>query len=218
MLQAPKSRETTRAAYDRMSRWYDLLAGPSEWGCVEAGLRELAVGEGEAVLEVGFGTGRALAALARSAGVSGRAYGVDLSPRMCRAAWARAGAAGLSARVQVVRGDVVYLPFPSGCLDAVFMSFALELFAEPEIPVVLAECKRVLREDGRLGVVAMSREEPAGLPVRLYERLHQALPKWVDCRPISPPRVLADAGFAVLRTMPMAVWGLPVVVVVASRQ
>lgn len=207
----------TRTAYDRMSRWYDLLAVRAEWRCVQAGLQELATGEGEAALEVGVGPGRALVALARQVGASGRAYGVDLSLQMCHIAQSRSAAAGL-AWAQVLCGDAAHLPFPSGCFDTVFMSFTLELFDQAGIPAVLSECRRVLRPNGRLGVVAMFRPEKVGLMLRLYEWLHKKLPNWVDCRPINPKQALADAGFAVLSARNMALWGLPVAVVVARRK
>ena len=66
-----RPREAASASYDRMSGWYDLLARPSEKKYTELGLRMLSVQEGETVLEIGFGTGHAIVALAQSVGESG---------------------------------------------------------------------------------------------------------------------------------------------------
>ena len=57
------------------------------------------------------------------------------------------------------------------------MSFTLELFGPQEIPVVLSECWRVLRERGRICVVAMSRLGKRNLMTRLYGWANQWFPR-----------------------------------------
>ncbi len=209
-----RSKEEAREAYDRLSRWYDLLAEGSEKEFREQGLALLEVQVGERALEVGSGTGHALAALARDVGEAGRVYGLDISPGMHARARERLREAGVRERVTLLLGDGARLPFEDESLDALFMSFTLELFDTPQIPNVLAECRRVLRPSGRLCVVSLARRE-GGLVVELYEWVHRTLPKYVDCRPIHPVRALEDAGFEVGEVERGSTWGLPVDVVLA---
>jgi ubiquinone/menaquinone biosynthesis C-methylase UbiE len=213
-----RTKDQARTAYNRMGKWYDVLAGSSERRFIDAGLQSLAVAEGETALEIGFGTGHAILALARSVGSKGRAYGIDISDEMFKITQERVEKAGLTEHVELRRGDATQLPFEAGLFDAVFMSFTLELFDTPDIPRVLGECCRVLRVGGRLCVVAMAMEEHPGLMLRLYEWAHEKLPRYVDCRPIFVMQAIATAGFPVTDAVRMPMWGLPVEIVLAEKE
>jgi ubiquinone/menaquinone biosynthesis C-methylase UbiE len=211
-----RSKAQAKATYDRLSRWYDKLTGWSEKKAEEIALKKLDAKKGERILEIGFGTGRCLKTLAQSVGPWGKVYGIDISAGMGRIARQRLADAGLADRAELRCGDAAQLPFDSNSIDAVFMSFTLELFDTPEIPVVLRECKRVLRQNGRACVVALSKKEETPL-IRAYEWLHRKLPNYVDCRPIFAQKALEGAGFEISDVTDMPHWGFLCEIVVATK-
>ncbi len=201
------TRERTQQNYDRLSRWYDWFAG-SEKAFIDLGLQMLAVRAGERVLEIGFGTGGALAMLAQQTGDGGLAAGVELSAGMIAAARKRWQAKGEERGAFVVQGDAAALPFPRAAFDALFLSFTLELFADEDIPLVLAECRRVLRPGGRIAVVCLAKGKT--LACYLYEWGHARWPALLDCHPIVARHWLEPAGFCLQAATSETMWGLPV--------
>jgi ubiquinone/menaquinone biosynthesis C-methylase UbiE len=210
-----RSKDSARKTYNRLSKWYDLLAGSSERKFTEVGLQKLNVQDGEKILEIGFGTGHSLLTLARQVGTMGKVYGIDLSEGMLQVASDRLSKSGMSNRVELHCGDATRLPFPDQFFDAVFMSFVLELFDTPELPLVMRECQRVLNGTGRVGIVVLSKKEST--TVRLYEWFHLRFPAYVDCRPIYARQTMEAAGFRVVDMTEMVMWGLPVEVIIAKK-
>ena len=203
------SREQTRINYDRMSRWYDLFAS-SEKKFTETGLHMLGAKAGERVLEIGFGTGHSLVTLAQQVDDAGLLVGVELSPGMIEVAQKRIQAKGPGRSVQMMQGDGTLLPFASNSFDAVFLSFTLELFSDTEISVVLGESHRVLKQEGRLGVVSLEKKD--ALACRLYEWGHERWPALLDCRPLDLRKSLELGGFRVQAAKVETMWGLPVMI------
>jgi len=96
------------------------------------------------------------------------------------------------------------------------MSFALELFPEEEIPLVLSECKRVLCQDGRLCVLSMSKCQPQARLLKPYMWLHDHFPTWIDCRPILLQQTLKKHGFEIIEARQDSLFGLPIEIVLAK--
>ena len=198
-----------------MSRWYDIIAGSTEKKYRDIGLQKIKAQPGDTILEIGFGTGHCLLTLAQAVGETGQVLGIDLSDGMLAIAQNRLRQAGLSDRADLRVGDALTLPFAQGSVDGVFMSFTLELFDSPEIPLVLDQCYNVLRSEGRLAVVALVKKP--GTAVKIYEWFHEKMPVAVDCRPIYAQPALQEAGFHIQDVSAMSMWGLPVEIILAKK-
>ena len=210
-----RSKTQARHNYNSLSRWYDFLAGSSEERFRRMGIKALSVQPGERVLEIGFGTGKSMMTIADLVGSGGEVYGIDLSEGMASVTQERIKNTLLGARVSLCLADGAFPPFKNSYFDVVVMSFTLELFDTPEIPLVLSESRRVLRPGGRLGVVALQKTPSPGYPERIYEWFHHQMPVLVDCRPIEVEACIEHRGFVIQSQTSAKMWGLPVSIVSA---
>lgn len=215
----PDQSDSARVFYDRISGAYDALSDASEHTYRERGLELLAVKPGETVLEVGFGTGHALVALAQSVGARGMVLGVDVSQGMRDVALRRVEGEGLADRVGLFVQPVPPIPADDASIDAVFLSFTFELF-EPDVrEALLREIRRVLAPGGRLGVVSMAtvpEGERESVLERTYRWMHQHFPHIVDCQPIALEQILDAADFELTRAERKDMFTMPVAMIVAK--
>ncbi|MEV8106920.1 methyltransferase domain-containing protein [Streptomyces sp. NPDC088135] len=119
---------------------------PDDAPAFDAAARSLSLHPGDAVLDAGCGTGRALPALRAAVGPQGTVLGVDLTPAML----ASAVRAGRDHEGTLLLADVARLPLRSGALDAVFGSGLISHLSHPGPD--LAELARVVRPGGRLAL------------------------------------------------------------------
>jgi demethylmenaquinone methyltransferase/2-methoxy-6-polyprenyl-1,4-benzoquinol methylase len=97
------------------------------------------------------------------------------------------------------------------------MSFTLELFDTSEIPQVLCQCHKILRQDSRLVTVALVKTEKPNFAERTYEWFHDHMPVAVDCRPIKAQDALVEVGFEISNVITEKMWGLSVEIVVGKK-
>ena len=89
-----------------------------------------AIRPGEAVLDVGCGTGETTLELSRRVGEGGKVLGVDVSRAMLSLARRRLEASGFS-QTRFEEGDAQTHDFARGGFDLVFSRFGIMFFADP---------------------------------------------------------------------------------------
>jgi ubiquinone/menaquinone biosynthesis C-methylase UbiE len=177
---------------------YDLMAWVHDTLSFRGGLRELQqktvalaqVYPGEAVLDVGCGTGTLLLEVARQVGTTGRVAGVDPSSEQIARARAKAARRGLSIEFQI--GVIEQLPFPEQTFDVVFSTLMLHHLPASLKRQGLAEIARVLKLGGRLMIADFTaKSERTGRAARFHaggSRVHDLVV------------LLTDGGFTVVET------------------
>ena len=150
-------------------------------------------------------------------GETGKACGIDISAGMLKVTRGRLIKAAILDRVELCQGDASKLPFKTSNFDAIFISFTLELFDTPEISLVLKEVGRVLKPDGRLGVISLSKTQGNSLALKIYELAHRWWPEYVDCRPIYLENIISKAGYTILKKEKTTLVVLPLEIVVAIK-
>ena len=123
---------------------------------------------GEAVLEVGCGSGVLMRWLARHTAGRNRINGIDISPYLLREAEALARREGLEDAVEFREGNAEALSFPEGSFDVVMSVTVIE---EADAERMLAEMARVTKPGGRVAVIARAVDMTFPMNLPLSDRL-----------------------------------------------
>jgi SAM-dependent methyltransferase len=128
--------------------------------------------EGEVVLDLGSGGGIDVLLSAKRVGLTGKAYGLDMTDDMLALAnenKARAGATN----VEFLRGTIENIPLPSNTVDVIISNCVINLSGDKR--AVLADAFRVLKPGGRFAVSDVIVR--GGLP----DAVKANMPLWTGC-------------------------------------
>jgi arsenite methyltransferase len=134
---------------------------------------------GEAVLDLGSGSGSDVFCAAVLVGESGRVVGVDMTPEQLDKATRLRDLAGFS-QVEFVEAHIEALPFEDASFDVVLSNGVINL--SPAKHRVFAEAARVLRRGGRLAIADIVSGRA------LKERTRRNVELWAACIAGAIPR------------------------------
>jgi arsenite methyltransferase len=128
--------------------------------------------EGETVLDLGSGGGIDVLLSARRVGVTGKAYGVDMTDEMLELARANQRQAKVE-NVEFLKGTIERIPLPANSVDVIISNCVINLSGDK--PRVLAEAARVLRPGGRFAVSDVIADED------MDEATRNDMQLWTGC-------------------------------------
>jgi SAM-dependent methyltransferase len=147
--------------------------------------------EGDVVLDLGSGGGIDVLLSAKRVGVTGKAYGLDVTDEMLALARQNQRRAGV-ANVEFLKGEIEHIPLPDAAVDVIISNCVINLSADKR--QVLREAYRVLRPGGRFAVADVVVRGEVPVAVR------RSMELWVGCvggalEEQEYTWLLADAGF-----------------------
>lgn len=169
-VSAPEKRRLVSAQFDPIARRYDLADALLSFGLhfhwKRWGIDQLALKEGERVLDVCGGTGDLAVLAAACVAPLGRAFVYDFNRPMMHAGRAKVRRSRFAGSILFVEGDAESLSFPDAVFDAVTVGFGIRNLVH--LDQGLGEMHRVLKRGGRLMILEFSLPVHAWLR-RLYD-------------------------------------------------
>jgi ubiquinone/menaquinone biosynthesis C-methylase UbiE len=193
-LEARVSQEDVVKVYNKMAGIYDIWALLTETRARDRAIELAGIEDGQAILEVAVGTGLGFYEMVKR-NPNGTNYGIDLTPKMLAKAKRRMERSPFS-NYLLQPGNAFNLDFDDNSIDLLMNNYMFDLIPYPEMDSIIQEFRRVLKPNGKLLLVNMTRAETPGS--RIYEMIYKVSPKTMGgCRGIQLQSRLEDNGFNV---------------------
>ncbi len=178
-LDAKVAQEEIGKLYDSKAFIYDVWGKLTESRARERAISLAEIKDGQTILEVAVGTGLAFQEIVKS-NPNGQNIGIDLSPGML--AKAKEKLAGLKQdSYELKMGSAFQLELPDNSVDLLLNNYMFDLIPFADMNQILGEFKRVLKADGKLVMVNMTKGE--NMASRLYELIYRISPRTMGgCR------------------------------------
>jgi ubiquinone/menaquinone biosynthesis C-methylase UbiE len=194
------------AVYTQTAPVYDVWGLLTETKARKRSLALAQIQDGMCILEVAIGTGLTFQEIIR-ANPNGQNAGVDLTPAMLEKAKSRLGKLGQD-NYQISVGDAYDLKFPDHQFDLLMNNYMFDLLPEKDFIPVLREFKRVLKPNGRIVLVNMTKG--AHFYERFWESVYHINPRWLGgCRGVLLSEAMHKAGFTALKRETVSQFGFP---------
>jgi demethylmenaquinone methyltransferase/2-methoxy-6-polyprenyl-1,4-benzoquinol methylase len=190
--------EATHTTEEEIKKYYGWRASNYDAGSgfeIEhhvAAIKLANIQEGQHILDVACGTGRATVGLARAVGPTGSVDALDLSEAMLDQARSKVDNLGLSELVHFKQGNAKELPYPDETFDLVYNGYMFDLMPIDSFLPILQEMKRVLKPKGKLVLVNMSKPNDKKT---FFETIYKKGWAVMPCRPVLMSPFLEKAGF-----------------------
>ncbi len=202
--------ENPAEKYERASNFYHLIMGVWEIKANKEAIKMADLKQNEFFLDLAAGTGWVFEKLLKKA----KGIAIDFSWNMCKQC---------SKYGNAIQANALKLPFKNKSFDVIFSSFLLDLLPTKDIQKALKEMRRVLKEDGRIVAVSLTKEGKGikKMASILYELFYNYWPTIAgyraSSRPIYLKKEIEKAGFKITerKISKIPIFQFPVEIVVA---
>jgi ubiquinone/menaquinone biosynthesis C-methylase UbiE len=199
--------------YTKTAPVYDFWGMLTETKAREKAMYLANINNGETVLEVAIGTGLTFLEILK-ANPDGNNFGLDITDAMLKKAKSRIEKLDFK-NYTISLGDAYDLEFPENHFDLLINNYMFDLLPEDDFPSILNEFKRVLKPNGRLVLVNMTKGDR--FYQRFWEIVYRINPKWLGgCRGMLLSDVLRKVGFDILHNETLSQFGFPSEVISAK--